>query len=211
MGLTLSNTFIKSELSRFMRLEQVNELMTTINVILKSNNEVFIKNIAHVSHIGIHFANDIKNQIVANSILDYSQTIEQYDSILDRVTQEQINSGLLEIEGTNLTKLTNVRSHFDKTEINRQIQNIIQRFDFTNSFKVINDQLLPTSSIDFVDLEMTNKSFNSTLSEMLTKYETDIKGGSDLDTGTKAKQSADNSLILIALAVVAGYVLIKTN
>ena len=205
MGLSVSVAEVKNVTEKVFNMETQNDVMQKINVVMMSKNEIIFKNIAAIRNLKANFSTIIKNQIIAKIVLDAAEKNNVYDEILTKVHEKQESSGVF-ATNADVKRVENIlKTKIDSKFINRQIQNIREAYDVSNSFKVENDTLIPTSIIENVDLNMTNQMFNKSVYDSLLQMskELDDETRQEIEKISEQKTAGLSNEAIIAVAAVA--------
>lgn len=209
MGGNISYNSIRQDLLNYISVDETNIIMQQVNVVLNAKNEIIFKNIAHIKNVKISFANDIKNQIIAKTILQSTSATSAYNDILNKISEKQNQGGIFTANMNVLDMIKRLKNVVDVHRINQQMQNIRNTFDVVNSFQVINDAFVPSSSLEDVDLTATNELYNKQVYDSLAVIYSEIDQHTKDDEEHDMGQTADNTTALIAIAavfVVGGFI-----
>lgn len=212
MGGNFSSPYIREELLNHLHVSEVNNLMQQIDVIIRTKNEVILKNIAVVSHLNFQFFNNLKNQLIASTILDATAHTSAEEIIKNKISEKQDQGGFFEINSQNATLIKQLKNLTDISRVNSTMQEIRNRFNFGNTFKVENDQLLPNSRVEYIDMKSTNEIYNDQTFNELAKIYSDITHKPYIEDEDDLGQKADNTTALLiagAVIIVGGIVMLK--
>lgn len=212
MGGNFSAERVREDLLNYLHQSEVNELMQKVNVVINAQNAIIFKNIAQIAHVTITFANDVKNQIIAKLVLDSTKKTSVYNEILNKITELQHQGGIFEINARVFELMKKLQNLTDLSQINEMTQDIRNQFDIVNTFQVINDNLLPTSYLQYVDLSATNQLYNSELYDQLEKIYQDITHDTKDDEKHDSDQDANNTTAILmvgAVLLVGGIIYLK--
>lgn len=203
MGLNLSTTKIRQDLLNYLSVHETNNLIQQIEVVLKAKNEIIFKNIAQIRNVNISFYNNIKNQIVAKLILNSTSKADASHEILNKISEMQNQGGIFEANLAVLDMIKKLQNVVDISTINNAMQNLRDQFEITNSFIVVNDQLLPNSYLQDVDLRGTNELYNNQVYDALSEMYNEATQKTKDDDEFHRQQTADNTMALAILGVCA--------
>lgn len=196
MGASFSNQYLKNKLEKHFSNETTNELLSYYRTVMSGINKLEFKNIYRLSVKG-NFRTVIANQNFADHVLKVARESSVEEDVTQDVVNEQMTKGIGAISASNMTLYNELCTYVDSKVLNRDISQIYQSFNIGNMISVVNDEILPGSSVD-IDVNMIAESTNTQVQNTLNDYLENL----DFETQEKIKNKNKQSTTGIDIAAI---------
>jgi len=184
------------------------EINQQIDVIMEGSNEIILEGYSTIEDLNINQNILIKNQVVADLIVDTARKYGLENNITNEVDSAQSSGdGIFALNIQNKALKKELEKYMNITDISKRMQSIRSQFSVSNKIKIINGKLETTGTIKKLNINQTNTSYNNATYKYLTNKLSEFEDKSQISgIINDTQQGADYKPILIVGIIVAGLV-----
>ncbi len=206
MGSNISTLDVKEKVKSIFNNTASEEISQKIDVIMEGGNELILEGYTNIEGININQTVLIKNQVMADIIVDSAKKYHMEDNIIGEIENQQSNGdGIFQLNVACKRLKQELEKYMNITDISKHLQEIRNNFSVSNKIKIINNKLETTGSIKNLNINQTTEQYNEAAYRYLYNKLSEYENKSQISSLTKdTQEGADLKPVMIVAVIVAG-------